>query len=170
MICWVLLVNVSSAHDSWLFFFVLVSFSCRAVVPYCITVFSLRIGLTDVHFKSVVISNFWINYLGSCPGFKNIICRFAELHTQIMQRCCTMMSEKKTVISCMHLHASIHYYHVLQFNWHVCFLWSFALHCITQVFADRLYGVLAWSMPIFVALSTFGGVNGILFTSSRYGL
>ena len=38
---------------------------------------------------------------------------------------------------------------------------------VVQVFADRLYGVMSWIMPIFVALSTFGGVNGILFTSSR---
>jgi len=70
-------------------------------------------------------------------------------------------------------------------NWCLCFMCtgvycyvvptdvfvSCALACIVvQVFAERLYGVLAWSMPIFVALSTFGGVNGILFTSSRYDL
>ena len=39
-----------------------------------------------------------------------------------------------------------------------------------KVFADRLYGIMSWIMPLFVALSTFGGVNGILFTSSRYSL
>ena len=43
------------------------------------------------------------------------------------------------------------------------------LDCIVKVFADRLYGVMSWIMPLFVALSTFGGANGVLFTSSRYG-
>lgn len=38
---------------------------------------------------------------------------------------------------------------------------------VACVFAKRLFGVMAWTMPIFVALSTFGGVNGVLFTSAR---
>merc|ERR1719187_715076 len=38
---------------------------------------------------------------------------------------------------------------------------------VAVAFADRLYGSAAFLIPIFVALSTFGGVNGILLTSSR---
>jgi len=35
------------------------------------------------------------------------------------------------------------------------------------MFSRRLYGVMWWIMPVFVSLSCFGGVNGILFTTSR---
>ncbi|CAH8541170.1 unnamed protein product [Dicrocoelium dendriticum] len=34
-------------------------------------------------------------------------------------------------------------------------------------FANRIYGPAWWIMPIFVALSTFGGTNGTIMTTSR---
>ncbi|KAL1124286.1 hypothetical protein AAG570_002055 [Ranatra chinensis] len=34
-------------------------------------------------------------------------------------------------------------------------------------FGKKMFGGVSWAVPLFVALSTFGGVNGILFTSAR---
>ena len=38
---------------------------------------------------------------------------------------------------------------------------------VAVTFASRLYGSAAWIIPIFVALSTFGAVNGNILTTSR---
>lgn len=39
---------------------------------------------------------------------------------------------------------------------------------VAVTFAERLFGWFALSIPLFVAASTFGAVNGVLLTSSRY--
>ncbi|CAG0878935.1 unnamed protein product, partial [Darwinula stevensoni] len=36
-----------------------------------------------------------------------------------------------------------------------------------MTFGEKMYGKASWIIPVFVSLSTFGGVNGMLFTSGR---
>ena len=38
---------------------------------------------------------------------------------------------------------------------------------LLQTFGNKLFGVMRWIMPFFVACSTFGAVNGGIFASSR---
>lgn len=41
------------------------------------------------------------------------------------------------------------------------------IYNLLQTFSDKLLGVMSWIMPVFVACSTFGALNGAIFASSR---
>ncbi|KAK6186267.1 hypothetical protein SNE40_008337 [Patella caerulea] len=42
-----------------------------------------------------------------------------------------------------------------------------ASDAVAVTFSDRTLGVMSWIMPIFVAMSTFGNLNGCIFTQAR---
>ena len=52
----------------------------------------------------------------------------------------------------------------IEIKYRVFFLFPFR-----QTLANRLYGVMAWSIPILVSCSTFGSANGSAFSGGRYG-
>lgn len=41
------------------------------------------------------------------------------------------------------------------------------LFYVLQTFGNRILGVMAWLMPLSVAISTFGSANGTLFAAGR---
>lgn len=65
------------------------------------------------------------------------------------------------IIMCVYVFANVSYFTVLSPSE------LLASEAVAVTFAQRTLGVMAWVMPLFVACSTFGGLNGAIFTGSR---
>lgn len=42
-----------------------------------------------------------------------------------------------------------------------------ASQAVAVTFSEKILGVMSWIMPLFVALCTFGSLNGAIYASSR---
>lgn len=63
---------------------------------------------------------------------------------------------------------SFGYHDLSLFFLFVFFLFHSCVCAPTKVtFANKMLGIFAWTMPLFVACSTFGSLNGAIFASSR---
>jgi len=66
-----------------------------------------------------------------------------------------------TLVTLIYLLANVAYFTVLSP------VQLLASNAVAVTFGDRMLGAMSWIMPLFVACSTFGGLNGGLFASSR---
>ena len=47
------------------------------------------------------------------------------------------------------------------------YILNFPFFFLPQTFGTRMLGVMAWLMPLSVAISTFGSANGTIFAAGR---